>query len=188
MMSIGVSGPLVAWIGPDSKNTKEYIVNFYQYGLGLPDRDFYLADNPQFDGLRAAYLTYLTNVGGALGFETPAAAAQAIYDLEKSMASIQWTRVESRNRDKTYNKFSPEDFLAKAGDFPGSNSHKEPDSLQSLQSSFISRPISNPLQRFFGQPISQFGKTTSTSKRLTPSLRDSAISMSICTLIFMARC
>ena len=84
----------------------------------MPDRDFYLADNPQFDGLRAAYLTYLTNVGGALGFENPAAAAQAIYDLEKSMASIQWTRVESRNRDKTYNKFSPEDFLAKAGDFP----------------------------------------------------------------------
>ena len=118
MMSIGVSGPLVAWIGPDSKNTKEYIVNFYQYGLGLPDRDFYLADNPQFDGLRAAYLTYLTNVGGALGLENPAAAAQEIYDLEKSMASIQWTRVESRNRDKTYNKFSPEDFLAKAGDFP----------------------------------------------------------------------
>ncbi|MEC8050837.1 MAG: M13 family metallopeptidase [Myxococcota bacterium] len=118
MMSIGVSGPLVAWIGPDSKNTKEYIVNFYQYGLGLPDRDFYLADNPQFDGLRAAYLTYLTNVGDALGFKDPAAAAQKIYDLEKSMASIQWTRVESRNRDKTYNKFAPQDFLSKAGDFP----------------------------------------------------------------------
>ena len=118
MLSIGVSGPVVAWVGPDSKNTKEYIVNFYQYGLGLPDRDFYLADNPQFDGLRAAYLTYLTNVGTALGFESPAESAQAIYDLEKSMATLHWTRVQSRNRDKTYNKFTPDDFKTRASEFP----------------------------------------------------------------------
>ena len=154
------------------KNTKEYIVNFYQYGLGLPDRDFYLADNPQFDGLRAAYLTYLTNVGGALGFENPVAAAQAIYDLEKSMASIQWTRVESRNRDKTYNKFSPEDFLAKAGDFPWKQ-FAQGTGLPATYSHRLSAVLYRILCKdFFGQPIFQSGKTTSTSKRLIPSLRD----------------
>lgn len=117
LMSLGVSGPVVAWIGPDSKNTKEYIVNFYQYGLGLPDRDFYLADSPQFDGVRSAYLTYLKGVSEALGFAVPTEVAQRIFELEKSMAQIQWTRVESRNRDKTYNKFTPDDFKARSPDF-----------------------------------------------------------------------
>ena len=72
----------------------------------LPDRDFHLADNPQFDGLRAAYLTYLTNVGTALGFESPARAPSDLR-FEKSMAHPLDTR-RSRNRDKTYNKFTPD--------------------------------------------------------------------------------
>ena len=139
MLSIGVSGPMVVWIGPDSKNTKEYIVNFYQYGLGLPDRDFYLADNPQFDGLRAAYLTYLTNVGSALGFEAPADRAQKIFDLEKSMATLHWTRVESRNRDKTYNKFTPEDFKARAADFPWENFAKG-SGLKAIPTAIVYQP------------------------------------------------
>ena len=46
-----------------------------------------------------------------------AARAQAIVDFEGRIAAVQWTRIESRDSDKTYNPFTRADFETKAPGF-----------------------------------------------------------------------
>src|SRR3546814_10447413 len=38
----GVDGPFGAFVGQDDKDPETYILSFYQSGLGMPDRDYYL--------------------------------------------------------------------------------------------------------------------------------------------------
>jgi putative endopeptidase len=43
----GVQSPIGVYVGPDDKNPDAYFVNLVQSGLGLPDRDYYLKDDPK---------------------------------------------------------------------------------------------------------------------------------------------
>jgi putative endopeptidase len=38
----GVNAPIILYVGQDDKEPENYIVNAYQGGLGMPDRDYYL--------------------------------------------------------------------------------------------------------------------------------------------------
>jgi putative endopeptidase len=48
-------------VGQDEKISTQYAVQFYQGGLSLPNRDYYLKDDARSKNIRAAALTYLTN-------------------------------------------------------------------------------------------------------------------------------
>ena len=124
---VGISTPFVHWVNQDAKQTDQYIVYFHQSGLGLPDRDYYFDDDEKAEANRAAYVEYLTTIFTLANIDAAADKAQLVFDLEKSLAKHHWTRVENRNRDKTYNKIerdamqsmSPatawEDFIPAAG-------------------------------------------------------------------------
>ena len=43
----GFQSPVGVYVGPDDKNPDAYIVNLVQSGLGMPDRDYYLKDDPK---------------------------------------------------------------------------------------------------------------------------------------------
>ena len=113
-----ISHPVGVWIDQDSKNTDEYISFVTQSGLGLPDRDYYFEEGDKFDHIREQYLVYAAKMFELAGVDDGRERAQACYDLEKSLAEHQWTRVQNRDRDKTYNKFAKEDFSERAGAFP----------------------------------------------------------------------
>ena len=99
-----ITGPIGGWIDQDAKSPTEYILYLTQGGLGLPDRDYYLKDDEKFIGLRKDYLAYLTSLFEAIKADQPAKRAQLTFELEKKLAQAQWTRAESRQREKTYNK------------------------------------------------------------------------------------
>ena len=105
-------------VGQDSKDPQTYVVNLGQGGLGLPDRDYYLKDDPKLADTREKYKTYLATMLGFVGTPDAAARANAIFDFEKSIATVHWTRIESRDADKRYNKLSFADIEAKAPGFP----------------------------------------------------------------------
>ena len=44
--------PVGVYVGPDDKNPDAYFVNLVQSGLGLPDRDYYLKDDPKLKEIR----------------------------------------------------------------------------------------------------------------------------------------
>ncbi len=56
--------------------------------------------------VRGKYLQHLTNVLTLAGEANAAARAKAILDFETSIAKVHWTRVESRDATKTYNKMT----------------------------------------------------------------------------------
>jgi len=102
---LGFAQPLNAYIGIDSKDSSRYAVHIWQGGLGLPDQDYYFNDGERFVGLREAYVEHIEKMFGLAGLEDGKTAAVKIMELETKLAEHHWTRVESRDREKTYNKF-----------------------------------------------------------------------------------
>ncbi len=115
---ISVTVPVDYYVDVDANNSKEYILYFYQSGLGMPNRDYYIGDDSTFGQYRTAYKKYIADILSLSGFDKDAnQTAQDIYNLEYNLSTIQWSSVENRDTLKTYNKMSPEDFAKLTGDF-----------------------------------------------------------------------
>jgi putative endopeptidase len=117
---LGIDIPYRMFIGQDRKNSDQYALNVIQGGLGMPDRDYYLSADPKLSETRAKYLQHLTNVLHLAGESNAAARAKAILDFETRIAQVHWTRAESRDANKTYNKLSLAELrkTAPGFDFP----------------------------------------------------------------------
>lgn len=102
----GIRGPFSFYINNDSKQPDRYISFFYQAGLGLPDRDYYFREDEKSVATRNAYIEHIETMYNLAGWENGKAAAQTIMTMETAIAEGHWTRVESRDRDKTYNLHS----------------------------------------------------------------------------------
>ena len=118
LQAMGSGGLFGMGVGQDSKAPDTYIVIAGQSGLGLPDRDYYLKDDAKLATIRTAYQAYLAQLLTLAGEPNAAARAAAVFAFEKAVATAHWTRVESRDADKTYNKWAFADFDAKAPGYP----------------------------------------------------------------------
>jgi endothelin-converting enzyme/putative endopeptidase len=116
-MKTGVPTPFIAFIDQDAKQSTQYIVNLYQGGLSMPDRDYYLSDNPRLKEIRAEFLAHLERIFTMAGYDNAARRARTVYGIEEALARHHWTRVENRDREKTYNKFALADFDANSPSF-----------------------------------------------------------------------
>jgi putative endopeptidase len=114
----GFAAPIGEGVSIDPGDPNRNIVFFGLGGLGLPDRDNYLVDNPRNLEMRAKYLDYLTFLLGKAGNSEPRHAAEGIYALEKKMAAANWDRALSRNPELTTHRISYAEFVALARPFP----------------------------------------------------------------------
>ncbi len=103
---LGIQNPIGVGVGQDPKASSINIVTVNQSGLGMPDRDYYLRNDAKTVAARAAYVDYLTKMFTLAKQPDPAGAAQRILALETQIATKQWDRVKSRDRNATYNKMS----------------------------------------------------------------------------------
>jgi predicted metalloendopeptidase len=110
--------PFVDRIVPDPKNSNAYIVTLTQSGLGLPNRDYYLRDDPALAKARDAYRTYLATMLKLAGLPNSDARADAIYTLEKAMADVEWASADRRDATRTYNPMTIAELAAYAPGFP----------------------------------------------------------------------
>ncbi|MEC4089906.1 M13 family metallopeptidase [Pseudoalteromonas rubra] len=118
-LSQGGTTPLSWYANNDAKNSTVNTLYLWQSGLGLPDRDFYLQDTEKFTRIRAEYSQYIERLLQVMGYDQSRAqqAAKHIMALETALAEIQWSRVESRDADKTYNKFQVDTLNAQLPNF-----------------------------------------------------------------------
>lgn len=95
-------------IGPDDKNVTKLIPQFYQGGIGLPDRDYYFKTDANTAEIREAYKKYQVSLLKLTGVDEATATKDAadIYKLEEALAKASMTRVDMRDPYKLYNKFS----------------------------------------------------------------------------------
>ena len=84
-----------------------------------PDRDYYLDTTEKGRAIQDKYKAYLAFLLGEAGYRDPAAAAEAVYAFEDSIArGVAWDRAVRRNRDLTYNLLSADELSAIAGKVP----------------------------------------------------------------------
>jgi len=100
---LGMKSPLIVAITLDQKNPDRYIVVITQSGLSLPDRDYYLKDDPVFAALRTKYVTHVERMLTLAGEKNAAAKATAVLDIETQIAKVHWPVAKRRERDLTYN-------------------------------------------------------------------------------------
>lgn len=103
------------YVGADEKNSSMNIVQLYQDGLGMGDRDYYLLEDEASQKIREAYKNYITRLFTLVGSspEQADAAVNAILKIEKGIAAISFSREELRDSQKNYNKILIDDFKAK---------------------------------------------------------------------------
>jgi putative endopeptidase len=106
LSSIAAGGPFGGTVGIDPLNSGAPVVRITQGGTLLPDRDYYLKDDPALAAIRLKYLQYLTHIFELTGRAAPADDARAVLALETSLARIEWTEAETRNSPATYTRFT----------------------------------------------------------------------------------
>ncbi|MET0365044.1 MAG: M13-type metalloendopeptidase [Sphingobium sp.] len=113
----GVEGPFAGYVGQDDKAPESYIFGMVQSGIGMPDRDYYLLDTDKMKATRTAYAAHLTKLFELAGEPNGASRAAAILAFETAVAKIHWTREDSRDADKVYNKMTVAQLKARAPGF-----------------------------------------------------------------------
>ncbi len=103
---MGVQTPFYYYINQDQKQSDQYISYVGQSGLGLPDRDYYFKTDDKFKEIRKKYVNYISELLALAKIDHETDKAGKIMKMETALAQGHWTRVESRDRDKTYNKYT----------------------------------------------------------------------------------
>ena len=95
-------------VGPDDKQSTINIAQFYQTGIGLPERDYYFKTDSSTLKIQNAYKKYLTSLFALTGTDTTTAAKNATvaYEIEKQLASAHRTNIELRDVKANYNKMA----------------------------------------------------------------------------------
>ncbi len=75
---MGLGTPFAFYVGQDDKNPDRYVTGLAQAGIGMPDRDYYLSNDPKIAEVRAKYLQHVTNVLALAGEANASARAKAI--------------------------------------------------------------------------------------------------------------
>jgi putative endopeptidase len=108
----GVYGPFVFFVDQDEKNSTRYIVNIYQSGLSLPDREYYLRDDARFKNFREQLVAHMEKMFTLAGYADAKGMAGRVMGVEMQIARKHWTQVENRDREKTYNKMALTELTA----------------------------------------------------------------------------
>ncbi len=102
----------------DLRNPDRYAVVISESSLGLPDRDYYLKDDPQLRALRDKYVAYVAAMLTLGGSADAAARARDIMALETAAAKVQWPIEKRRDVEATYNPRTRQQLLSLAPGFP----------------------------------------------------------------------
>ncbi|WP_413485802.1 M13 family metallopeptidase [Shewanella baltica] len=112
----GAGTPMAFYIDIDAKNSSRYATHLYQYGLSLPEKDYYFNESERFVNIRKAYVAHIEKMFTLAGLANPKASAESILALETAIASKHWDVVENRDSTKTYNLYQVKDLPTLAPD------------------------------------------------------------------------
>ena len=101
---IGVKQPVAYYIGQDARDSAHYLAAVFQSGLTMPDRDYYLKDDPTNAQYRAKFEAYVAQLLAISGDKDASSSAKRVVALETRIANAHWTKVQNRDPLKTYNK------------------------------------------------------------------------------------
>jgi putative endopeptidase len=104
------------WVAQDLNDPKRYSPFLLQGGLGMPDREYYLSTSQAMAAIRPQYQAHIAAVLALAGLDHPADRAARIFELERRMAEVHWTREASEQISAGNNHWARSQFDAKAPD------------------------------------------------------------------------
>jgi putative endopeptidase len=116
---LGANPLLNTYATPDLHNAEMMIGNIDQGGLSLPDRDYYLKDDPKMTEMRNHLVEFATQIFSLTGQSAQQAAesAQTILRIETALAKAAMDRTERRDPRKRDNKMTRDAVVALAPNF-----------------------------------------------------------------------
>ncbi len=95
------------YIGPDDKNSEMNILHIVQGGLGLQERDYYLAGDDNSKKLREGYISLIKTQFQNAGYtpEEAAKASDAVMKTETEIAKSHYEKEKTRIPELNYHKF-----------------------------------------------------------------------------------
>jgi endothelin-converting enzyme/putative endopeptidase len=103
----------------DFEDSERVIAFAVAGGLGLPDRDYYVTDDPKMREIREKYVVHVGRMFEQLGDDPKTAAAEArtVMAIETALAKASLTRVEQRDPHNLFHKMTLEQVKALAPSF-----------------------------------------------------------------------
>lgn len=91
-------------VDQDAKQSDRYALHLFQDGLGMPDREYYLKDDPESVRVRDAYVRHVEGLFVLLGRTKEAAAKEALAFIafETALAKVSMKKEDARDAEKTY--------------------------------------------------------------------------------------
>ncbi len=110
--AMGVGGAVQMFVGQDAKNSTAQVLQLWQTGLGLPEREFYFKMDSTSVALRSAYTKNITQNLVLLGEDSAKAAASAknILSLETALAKSSKKVEDLRDPYANYHKYATKDL------------------------------------------------------------------------------
>jgi len=113
----GIGSCFVFYVHRDLKKSDQNVCYLRQGGFQLPDRDYYLKDDERSKGIRDEYVKHIKAMYKLKGDANPDAKAAAILKIETAMAEISKPRVELRDQEKNYNKWTAQELQSAVSNF-----------------------------------------------------------------------
>src|SRR6202051_3288390 len=116
---IGAGSLFSFYSSPDMHNADQVIAYIDQGGLTLPDRDYYIKDEPKMKDMRQHLVEYVTQVFTLTG-QTPqraADSAQTVLRIETALAKASMDRTSRRDPKNRDHKMTREEAVALGPDF-----------------------------------------------------------------------
>lgn len=107
------------YVGSDMKNSDMNIVQMGQGGIGLGDRDYYLAEDDNSKKIREGYVALIKTQFVNAGYTQEQAdkAAQAIMKIETALAKSHFRKEDQRDPEKNYHKMAVSDLNNNVANF-----------------------------------------------------------------------
>ena len=109
-----------AGLGADDKNAEQNILNVYQGGLSLGQKEYYLDNDKATADIREAFKKHLVKMFQLFGFSkgTATKKMQNIMKVETALAKVSKSRTELRDPEANYNKMTLQEFQTKYPNLP----------------------------------------------------------------------
>ena len=107
------------YVDADIKNAKSNLLQTYQGGIGMGQKDYYFDTTESITEVRNAYVQHVQKMFEMIGVTTEEAAnnAKLVMNIESRIANSHFSQVELRDPEGNYNKYSYDDLLKEYPDF-----------------------------------------------------------------------
>jgi putative endopeptidase len=109
---IGVGTLVGSYITQDAKNSNAMAMQFWQTGIGLPEREYYFKNDSATIEIRKAYTSFIARTLSLSGIDTTISrqSAAGILKMETQLATVHRKLEDLRDPYANYNKMSVQQF------------------------------------------------------------------------------